>query len=361
VRHSRALALAAALTVIPALLHAQAPPDDFIVTLERDGTSCGGPCPSYSVTINSRGEIVYRGTSFVRVEGQASDGIPVSQVGALLSTIDRIGFFDLRDSYIFFRTADGREVIQTHQWRTFVSVTSHGRTKRIEDYFGAPEALRDLERQIESTARTQRWVRIDVATLRQMAEDGRAPSAAARQRLLRAALHADEVDVVEQLLAMGADPNTSPGDDHEGPTRPLLLVRSAAAARALIDAGADASAADEYGQTAMKMAASLQPQIAEVLLNAGAPVDGPVDRDGSTALMRAAAAGNLGVVRLLVSAGADPGYPGPNGTALDCARQAKEFERSLSLRLEGVTTAPFVPDFDGVIAALERALTLRQR
>jgi len=169
------------------------------------------------------------------------------------------------------------------------------------------------------------------------------------------------LNLSQQLLAMGTDPNALPGDDHQGPTRPLILVRSAAAARALIDAGADASAADQYGQTAMKMAASLQPQIAEVLLNAGAPVDGPVDRDGSTALMRAAAAGNLGVVRLLVSAGADPGYPGPNGTALDCARQAKEFERSLSLRLEGVTTAPFVPDFDGVIAALERALTLRQR
>jgi hypothetical protein len=131
--------------------------------------------------------VVFRDHQFARRDRLSRDEVrsrrgagqrPHSRVavGALLSTIDRIGFFDLRDSYIFFRTADGREVVQTHQWRTFVSVTSHGRTKRIEDYFGAPEALRELERQIESTARTQRWVRIDVATLRQMAEDGRAPS-----------------------------------------------------------------------------------------------------------------------------------------------------------------------------------------
>jgi len=105
VRLSSALALAAALTAIPLPLCAQALPDDFIVTLERDGTSCGGPCPSYSVRINARGDVTYRGTMFVRVEGAATDRIPVPQVGALLSTIERIGFFDLRDSYIFGRAS----------------------------------------------------------------------------------------------------------------------------------------------------------------------------------------------------------------------------------------------------------------
>jgi len=160
---------------------------------------------------------------------------------------------------------------------------------------------------------------------------------------------------------MGTDPNALPGDDHQGPTRPLILVRSAAAARALIDAGADASAADQYGQTAMKTAARLPPQIAEVLLKAGAPVDGPVDRDGSTALMLAATSGNLGVVRLLLSARANPRYAGANGTALDLARRARASEQALSLRLAEVPAAPFVPDFDGVIAMLERAPALPQR
>ena len=44
------------------------------------------------------------------------------------------------------------------------------------DKFGAPAGLMDLERQIDATAGTQRWIRIDEATLRQMVADGNVPS-----------------------------------------------------------------------------------------------------------------------------------------------------------------------------------------
>ena len=123
-------------------------PADFLIKLER--TACFGTCPVYSVTIDAQGNVVYEGTSSVSVEGRQTDRIPASAVNALLATAERIGFYDLRDSY--------RAPI-TDLPTTFVTMTANGRTKRIEDYFSAPPGLKELERQIDEAARTARWVR----------------------------------------------------------------------------------------------------------------------------------------------------------------------------------------------------------
>jgi ankyrin repeat protein len=174
-------------------------------------------------------------------------------------------------------------------------------------------------------------------------------------------LVAVEVDEIETLLYMGADTTTLPKNDFSGPARPLNNVRSAAAARALIAAGADASAVDDYSQAPLKNAADLPPEVTSVLLKAGAPVDAPVDHVGNTALILAASAGNLGVVKLLLAAGANPESRVWSGTALDAARNAREFDQH-RLRLLGdvpATRTTFTPDFDGVIAALEKALAAR--
>jgi hypothetical protein len=126
---------------------AQPIPEDFVIKLER--TACFGACPVYAVTIDAKGNVIYDGTRFVRIVGRQTDRIPVSQVAALVATVDRIGFFELDDKY--------RQLI-TDLPTTFVTVTRRGRTKAIEDYFGAPKALKDLERQIDEAARTARWI-----------------------------------------------------------------------------------------------------------------------------------------------------------------------------------------------------------
>jgi hypothetical protein len=321
-------------------------PDDFLVKLER--TACLGECPVYTVSIDAIGEVTYNGTKFVRVEGRQTDRISGARVQALLETAERIGFFDLNDQY---------RMNVTDLPTTFVTITRGGRSKRIEDYVGAPPGLKELERQIDETARTKRWTRMDVPTLQESIRDGWSPSTKERAEMLRKALEYDDVDVVKALLEIGADPNTGCYGTN---TPPLMMVRSAAAARALIEAGAMPIATNNNGGTPLGWAAYLAPEVTDVLLKAGAPADAPSDRDGRTALWKGACNGNVGVVRLLLNAGANPALR-PGGTsALECAQRGLEAERSRRPSvLDG--KPPFMKDFDGVIALLEEALAKRKQ
>ena len=135
----------------------QVPPDTKI-QLER--TTCFGACPAYSVSIDAQGNVTFEGKNFVRVKGPQTDRIPISKVRGLLETAERIRFFDLRDQYRTIHNPDGSETVVSDLPTTFVSIRSGGRSKRIDDYFGAPKALRDLEREIDLAAGTKRWVGI---------------------------------------------------------------------------------------------------------------------------------------------------------------------------------------------------------
>src|SRR5438876_10671921 len=79
--------------------------NDVVITLER--TSCFGPCPVYTVTIDGRGEVVYDGVKAVRSTGRQTDRVSPARVAAILETAERIGFSDLNDRYRFIRSLDG--------------------------------------------------------------------------------------------------------------------------------------------------------------------------------------------------------------------------------------------------------------
>lgn len=330
----------------------QAVPDDFVIKLER--TSCYGACPVYSVSVDAKGWVTYEGKKFVRVVGRQTDQIPVNRVAELVATVDRIRFFELDNQYRFIRNADGTTTSVTDLPTTLVTVTRGGQTKQIEDYIGAPESLHQLEKAVDEAARTKRWISLDQATLRQMVRDGRVPSAQERAELLRNALQEDEVGVISGLIEIGADPNHNYGSN----TTPLMMVRSAAAARALITAGAIPYARSENGTTPLSWSVNLDSDVAAVLLKAGVRPDEP-DSYGRTPVWQAACGGNAGVVKSLLNAGADPTRRANGISALECARQGQASERAS--RPLPIDTPLYVKDFDAVITLLEQALARRQR
>ena len=129
--------------------------DDVVIKLER--TTCFGPCQVYSVTIDATGNVTYEGVKFVRVEGRQNARISPSRVAALLETAERIGFFGLQDQYRTIRNPDGTVTIVSDLPTTFVTITRGGRSKRVENYLGAPAALKELEQQIDEAAGSTRW------------------------------------------------------------------------------------------------------------------------------------------------------------------------------------------------------------
>ena len=285
-------------------------PTDLLIRLER--TACYGECPVYSVAIDGEGKVTYVGTRFVRAMGEHVDRIPVLRVAALLATARGIGFFSLNERY----TAPITDLPTT-----IVTITAGGVTKRIEDYARAPRELKQLEQDIDDAANTRRWIRIDEPTLTLLMSDGHLGSNEERADLLQKAVSSDDVDVVRALLEIGVDPNSM---YYTTGTTPLMFVRSAAAAQALIAAGAQVAA---------------------------------TNANGNSPLGAAACAGNAAVVKVLLSAGAPPDSPGWAGQpALTCARQRRDSMRSGPPPPDLGTKRLYVIDYDGVVEALERAL-----
>jgi hypothetical protein len=341
------MTVAMSLMVIPS--HAtggatQSVPDDVIISLER--TACYGTCPVYKVTIDAQGTVSFDGTDHVRVKGHQTDRIPASAVARLLATAERIRFFELRDSYRTVRHADGSEEMVTDLPTAFVSITRGGRTKRIEDYFGTPADLRQLERDIDLASNTKRWIFIDEATLQQMVRDSKPPSADERADLLQQALQRDDTAIVRGLLELGADPN---GIYFGTNTTPLIMARSEAAVKVLLDAGANPNLKNEYGNSALHSATRFAPGAAIALIKAGARID-EANLGGMTPLGEGACWGNAGVVEALLNAGANPGTAAGGMSALECARRGKT-ERGADRGDQAVQR-----DFDRVISLLTQAL-----
>jgi hypothetical protein len=179
------------------------------VQITLKATTCFGECPDYTVSIDGSGSVTYEGRQFVRVAGKQTARIDRTAVQALLEEFQRIGFFSLKDNYHPGNVFD----LPT----TYVTVTLGDRSKTVDDYFGAPKSLHDLERHIQEAAGVQRWIRIDAATVRHMARTGWRASGDEGNELLRKALLHDETEVVAALLEAGADANAEP--------TPLTLAR----------------------------------------------------------------------------------------------------------------------------------------
>jgi hypothetical protein len=158
-------------------------PADTVIRLQR--TACYGSCPIYSVTIDARGAVTYDGEKFVRVVGRQTARVAPSVVASLLTSAERIRFFDLRDAYRVINNPDGTVLMVTDLPTTITTMTVNGRTKRVENYVGAPDELAAFERAIDEAAGTKRWTFIDKEALK---------DAAVAQALLKAGARLEDVD-----------------------------------------------------------------------------------------------------------------------------------------------------------------------
>ena len=304
---------------------AQAPaPAPVVVTLER--TTCFGSCPAYTISIADDGTVKYEGRSYVRVAGARAWKIEPSAVAALAREMEAAGYFDLKDRY-------RAPITDLPTVRT--SLRLGGRSKSIEDYYGAPESLHALERRVDEVAGVKKYVFIDGATLKEMAAKGWDPTGGQADALMLRAVETADADVTGTLIDLGYDVN------HATPTGPIILhARGEAVLDRLLAAGAAVDTRSSRGTTPLHRAAATgDPAAVRFLLSRGAN-PAAFDQEGVTPLMEAANSGSAEAVRALLGAGADPAARDTDGrTAADRARDSLERIKSLK-GLPGFAESP---------------------
>lgn len=147
------------------------------------------------------------------------------------------------------------------------------------------------------------------------------PQHAREQALFDFALDGN-LEAVKELVTGGAGVNVSNPDLRT----PLMLAAfngHTAVVRFLLEQDARVDAKDSGGRTALLFASSGPfPETVELLLDKGAEVNTQGTLEGFTALMTAAAEGNLEVVKILLAHGATVGLKDKDGdTAENFARQ----------------------------------------
>jgi hypothetical protein len=208
------------------------------ISLER--TSCFGTCPVYTVTMRGDGSVSYEGTAHVRVTGKHAWRIEPIAVLTLARDIEKAGFFEMKDEY----TAPVTDLPTTT-----VTLAMGARSKTINDYYGAPAALKEIEARIDAVSRARDYVRPGAALARQMRLQGwRATDGDAAAWMARAVTSGD-AETVKALLDAGANARAADADG-------VTLVMKAAASgdpdtmRVLLAAGGDPTARDRSGRNA---------------------------------------------------------------------------------------------------------------
>jgi hypothetical protein len=115
-------------------------------------TACFGNCPVYAMTIYENGEAILEGEKNIDKIGKYSLKLSQPEIDTLLKEFERAHFFELQDRYY-------KPV--TDLPTTFITLTLGNKTKKITDYYGAPEKLKVLEEKIEEIVNKRAWKKLE--------------------------------------------------------------------------------------------------------------------------------------------------------------------------------------------------------
>lgn len=138
-------------------------PKDLVITLERTGCYGGANvCPTYELTVNGDGSVVFNGKEVTRIIGEAKDKISEKKLRMLLDEFEKADYFNLEDSYDDHNCPS----IGSDFPNANTSIQLNGRKKSVYHYLGCfkkspevfPPELYELENQIDEIVGTKRWI-----------------------------------------------------------------------------------------------------------------------------------------------------------------------------------------------------------
>lgn len=260
-----------AIHVTPPVLRPHTPIE---IALRRTG--CYGSCPSYVVTVSTDG-IVFEGGGFVVASGRHID-----------KSVDVDGVRDLAKRFVAadFYSMDAEYRASVTDNPTYIlSISIDGHKKEVEDYVGKsvgmPSVITELEDAVDSIARTERWVKGTDGLVQALKDERFDFYTFEAQVLLKEASTRGQATTVRQLLEEGV------------PLKPLPPPKPA-----------EPGMVAPFDAVGWLNAASEQPEVLRILMEAGASKDDQGDKD--LALAGAASLGDVGSARALIAYGANP-------------------------------------------------------
>lgn len=115
-------------------------PGDFYVLMER--MPCFGTCPAYNVQVDPDGKLTYTGVRHTERQGVWERQLSKDELNLLWQEVRRTGFMELKEVYDDPGLADAPSI--------YVTVTASGKTHKVQDRLGAPQALKQLEAYLDT-------------------------------------------------------------------------------------------------------------------------------------------------------------------------------------------------------------------
>jgi ankyrin repeat protein len=259
------------------LIHMPAPAvrPDSVVTIALSRSGCYGTCPSYEISVSREG-IVFEGGGFVVASGRHTDTVDPRAVRELAKKFVAADFYSMNDEYQAGVTDNPTYVL---------SISIDGHAKKVLDYVGSwvgmPEVISDLEDEVDTFARTARWIEGTDGLVPLLQAEGFDFKTFAAQAMLKEAASRGETATVQELLKSGVSLQLLPAPK---PKEPYMAI--------------------PFNHVGWLNAASGHPETLELLIRAGASKDDQSDKD--LALANAANLGSLIAVRALIGYGANP-------------------------------------------------------
>lgn len=111
-------------------------------------TACFGTCPDYDISIFSDGSVLLNARQFVEMEGTFEAKLPKEELKALVNAFKESQFDDFENEY---------KSNKTDLPTTTITFNHEEVNKKIIDYDGAPEELKELESKVHSLVKKLNW------------------------------------------------------------------------------------------------------------------------------------------------------------------------------------------------------------
>ena len=136
-------------------------------SLRMSRMDCLGPCPVYTLIIDSGGRLEFEGIEFTEIKGKTESRLTTEQIKSLSYEIQKSNFFSLENDYSY--DSKNCQWIETDHSSAILTIQFNGNKKTINHYQGciienrfwetSPlERLAEFEDKIDEIVETKRWI-----------------------------------------------------------------------------------------------------------------------------------------------------------------------------------------------------------